>query len=118
MAGASRRAAGTRIDLRSALPAEAAVEFEGALHCFDREAVGVAAEGFEHAHEVSGVGDGGAEAFADRFVVGAVAEVVVAPGAGRLEHDLDLARGALQLEHRLAPEILLAQVERLPVDAL
>jgi hypothetical protein len=53
----------------------------------------VAAVGFEHAHEVAGVGDGGAEAFADWFVVGTVAEVVVAAGAGWFEHVLSCQRG-------------------------
>ena len=72
-------------DSRSAFPSHAAVEFDCALHGFDGEAVGVAAVGFEHADEVAGVGDGGAEAFADWFVVGAVAEVVVAAGAGWFE---------------------------------
>ena len=73
------------------------------MHGFDGEAVGVAAVGFEHADEVpSGSAMAGAEAFADWFVVGAVAEVVVAAGAGWFEHDLDLAGVARELEHRVA----------------
>ena len=61
------------------------------MHGFDHGAVVFAAEGFEHADEVAGVGDGGAQAFADRFAAGAAAEVVVAAGAGGLEDDLDFA---------------------------
>jgi hypothetical protein len=84
------------------LPSHAAVEFDCALHGFDGEPVGVAAVGFEHAHEVAGVGDGAPEALADRLVVGAAAEVVEAAGTGWFKHDLDLAGVALERDHGLA----------------
>jgi hypothetical protein len=56
---------------------------------------------FEHAHEVVGAGDLRAQAVSERFAVGAVAEVVVAAGAGGFGDDLDLARVAL--EHERSP---------------
>src|SRR4051794_3593099 len=81
-----------RLRRLSTLPAEPTIELDSAMHCLDHDAVVFAAEGFEHADEVAGVGDGRAEAFADWFARGAAAEVFVAAGAGGLEHELDLAR--------------------------
>jgi hypothetical protein len=71
----------------------------------------------EHAYEVSGVGDRRAEALADRFAGGAVAEVVVAARPRRLQHDLHLARAAREFQHRLTDGIEAAEVERFAVDA-
>src|SRR5262245_8845971 len=104
-----------RCDATSTLPAEAAVEFDCAVHGFDDDAVVFAAKGFEHADEIAGVGDGGAEAFANRFAGGAPAEVVVATGAGRLGHELDLARVACELEHRLVFGVKAGEFERAAV---
>jgi len=51
------------------------------------------------------------------IVMGPVAEVVLATGAGRLRDDLDLPCVALQRDHRLALWVEVAHVERLPIGA-
>ena len=55
-----------------------------------------------------------AEAAAERFAVGAAAEVVVAARAGRLRRELELASARLQLDKRL---LEVAEVECLAVGA-
>src|SRR5262249_6169455 len=103
--------------LPSSFPTDAAVDLDRALHRLDGEPVMLATEGFEHADQVAGVGNGGAEAFADRLVVSAVPQVVLAAGAPRRERGPDLAGVATQLEDRVAAEGVLREVERLAVDA-
>lgn len=76
-----------------------------------------ATERLEHAHAVAGIGDRGAEALADRFSGGAVAEVVVAAGAGGLEHDLDLPGVACELDDRVAGGVERRECERVAIDA-
>jgi hypothetical protein len=65
----------------------------------------------------AGGGDGGADTVAERFVVGADAEVFVAAGASGLGDDLDLAGVAGELDHQFALRVDVADVERLSVDA-
>ncbi len=56
------------------------------------------------------------EAFADRFACRRAAEVVVAGArAGRLENDLELTRGAAQLERRFVTDRRLVEGDGLPV---
>jgi hypothetical protein len=87
------------------------------VHGFDDDAVVFAAEGFEPADKVAGVGDGGAEAFADRFVAGAAAEVVVPACAHGLERDLDLAAVALELHDGVAARIEAGELEWAAIGA-
>ena len=80
--------------------------------------VGFAAEGGEHAREVGGRGDRGPQALADRLSCRRAAEIVVAAArARRLGNDLELARGAAQLERRLLTDGRFVEGDRLLVDA-
>ena len=69
------------------LVAEAALQVHEAAEAEESFGVVFAVEGAEHAGEVVGGGDLGAEPAAERFAVGAAAEVVVAararPARGR-----------------------------------
>src|SRR6266508_248218 len=60
----------------------------------------LAAEGCEHAHVVADRSHRRAQALPERLASGGAAQVVVAR-AGRLGHDLQLARVRFQLEHAL-----------------
>ena len=89
--------------LRSALDAAGAGSFElgDASELHELRAVLLVGEGGEHAGEVADRGDGWADAAAEWFAGGGAAEVVVAAGAGRLRHELQLPVPRLELVHRL-----------------
>jgi len=55
----------------SAIPGQAAIELDRALHRLDHEPVVVTAAGLKHADEIARIGDGGTQSFADRLAVGA-----------------------------------------------
>jgi|SRR4051794_32480631 hypothetical protein len=97
--------------LRSAFPAEPTVELDDSLHRFEHDAVVIAADGLEHANEVAGARDFGAEAVADRFVGCMSAQVVVAAGACGLEDDVHVADVRGQAEDRLAARVEVGDVQ-------
>src|SRR5919201_4351100 len=84
--------------------ADAPVELDQALQRQERLTVVLAAQRGEHAGVVVERGDRGAQAAPERLKAGPATKVLVAAGAGRLGHDLELAGIGLQLEHRLAGE--------------
>src|SRR5262245_52544412 len=86
---------------RSALPAEAAVELDHALHGLEHELVVFPTEGLEHADEVAGAGDPWAEALAQVDAIAAAAKVVVAARSLGLRHHLQLAVVSLVLDDLL-----------------
>ena len=94
---------------------EAVLEVHQAAEAEQSLDVLVAAEGTEHAGEVVGGGDLGAEAAAERLTIGAAAEVVVTTRPGWLGNELELAGACLELDD-LPGQV--AQVVRIAFGAM